>query len=144
MGKRESYVPGTFSWIELSTTDPDDAKRFYGELLGWGSEDNEIPGGGIYTMAQIDGDDVAGITAQPEPQRAAGIPPNWFSYVSVESADEAAARVKELGGAVHAGPFDVGEAGRMAVIADPTGAMFGIWQAARSRSAPGGSTSRVA
>jgi predicted enzyme related to lactoylglutathione lyase len=133
VGKRESYVPGTFSWIELSTTDPDDAKRFYGELLGWGAQDNEIPGGGgIYTMAQVEGDDVAGITAQPEQQRSAGVPPNWFSYVSVDSADDAAARAKDLGGAVHAGPFDVGEAGRMAVIADPTGAMFGIWQAGES------------
>lgn len=133
MGKRESYVPGTFSWIELSTTDPDDAKRFYGELLGWASQDNEIPGGGgIYTMAQIDGDDVAGISAQPEAQRAAGVPPNWFSYISVESADDTAARVTDLGGAVHAGPFDVGEVGRMAVIADPAGAMFGIWQAGQS------------
>jgi uncharacterized protein len=129
VGKRESYVPGTFCWVELSTTDPDAAKRFYGELLGWGSEDNETPGGGgVYTMARIGGDDVAGITAQPEQQRAAGVPPNWFSYVSVASADDEAARAAELGGSVHAGPFDVGEAGRMAVIGDPTGGMFGAWE----------------
>jgi uncharacterized protein len=130
MGKRTSYEPGTFCWMELSTTDPDDAKRFYGELFGWEAEDNEIPGnGGTYTMARLGGDTVAGITAQPEPQRSAGVPPNWFSYVSVASADAAAARAQELGGTVHAGPFDVGEAGRMAVIGDPTGAMFGAWEA---------------
>jgi predicted enzyme related to lactoylglutathione lyase len=133
MGKRRSYEPGTFSWIELATTDPADARRFYGELFSWQGQDNEIPGGGgIYTMARLDGDDVAGITAQPEQQRAAGIPPNWFSYVTVASADDAAARAEELGGTVHAGPFDVGESGRMAVIADPTGAMFGIWEARES------------
>ena len=82
-----------------------------------------------YTMARIESDVVAGITAQPEQQRSAGIPPNWFSYAAVTSADDAAARAAELGGTVHAGPFDVGEAGRMAVIGDPTGAMLGAWEA---------------
>jgi predicted enzyme related to lactoylglutathione lyase len=130
MGTRTSYEPGTFSWVELATTDPDDAKRFYGALFGWEAEDNEIPGGGgVYTMARLGGEDVAGISAQPEQQRSAGLPPNWFSYVPVVSADEAADRVRELGGAVHAGPFVVGEAGRMAVLADPTGAMLGAWEA---------------
>jgi predicted enzyme related to lactoylglutathione lyase len=130
VGKRTIYEPGTFCWIELSTTDPDDAKRFYGELFGWEPEDNEIPGDGrTYTMARIESDVVAGITAQPEQQRSAGIPPNWFSYAAVTSADDAAARAAELGGTVHAGPFDVGEAGRMAVIGDPTGAMLGAWEA---------------
>jgi uncharacterized protein len=130
VGTRTSYEPGTFSWVELATTDPDGAKAFYGELFGWGAEDNEIPGGGgVYTMATVKGSAVAGITAQPEQQRSAGVPPNWFSYVAVAGADESAARVKELGGDVHAGPFDVGDAGRMAVIGDPTGAMFGLWQA---------------
>lgn len=129
MGKRTEYAPGTFSWAELSTTDPDGAKRFYGELFGWDPQDNEIPGGGgVYTMARIDGESVAGLMAQPEQQRSAGVPPNWFSYVTVASADESAGRASELGGAVHAGPFDVGESGRMAVIADPTGAMLGIWE----------------
>jgi predicted enzyme related to lactoylglutathione lyase len=130
MGTRDAYEPGTFSWVELSTTDPDGAKSFYGGLFGWEHEDNEVPGGGgVYTLAQVGGRSVAGITAQPEQQREAGVPPNWFSYVTVASAEESAERAKELGGSVHAGPFDVGEAGRMAVVADPTGAMFGIWEA---------------
>jgi uncharacterized protein len=129
VGKRTSYEPGTFCWIELSTTDRDDAKRFYGELFAWGFEESEVPGGGVYTMARIDGDAVAGITAQPEQQRSAGVPPNWFSYVAAESADDAAARATELGGVAHAGPFDVGAAGRMAVLGDPTGAMLGAWEA---------------
>ena len=90
MGTRTRYEPGTFSWVELATTDPDDAKRFYGELFGW--QTDEIPGGGVYTMARLDGETVAGITEQPEPQRAAGVPPNWFNYVTVAGADESAAR----------------------------------------------------
>ena len=135
MGKRTSYEPGTFSWVELSTTDPDGAKAFYGKLFGWEAEDSPIPeeaGGGVYTMCKLDGEDVAALQRQRPDQTAAGIPPNWFSYVTVADADATAERVKELGGAVHAGPFDVMDTGRMAVIADPTGAMFGAWQAGSS------------
>jgi len=128
MGKRSSYVPGTFSWVDLGTTDPDDAKRFYGALFGWDFTDQDAGGGDTYTEAAIDGDAVAGIYSQPDQQRAAGVPPFWFSYVTVESADAAGARTGELGGNVHAEPFDVLEAGRMAVLADPTGAMLGVWE----------------
>ena len=132
MGKRTSYEPGTFSWIELSTTEPEAAKEFYGGLFGWQADDQPLPDGGVYSMMQIDGERVAAIAAQMDDQRAAGVPPNWFSYVTVASADDAAKRASELGGSVHAGPFDVMEAGRMAVVGDPTGAMFGIWQAGES------------
>ena len=131
MGKRTSYPPGTFSWVELSTTDPEGAKGFYGELFGWESEDDEMPEG-VYTVARLDGESVAGIVRQPEQQRTAGVPPHWFSHVTVANADESAARAAELGGAVHAGPFDAHEAGRMAVVADPAGAMFGVWQPGES------------
>ena len=133
MGTRTSHEPGIWSWVELSTADVDAAKSFYGELFGWDSEDNEIPEtGGVYSMQQVNGRNAAAITAQPEQQHEAGIPPNWFSYVTVASADDSAAKAKELGGHVHAGPFDVMEAGRMAVVADPTGAMFGVWEAGES------------
>src|SRR5688572_23698246 len=108
MGKRTSYEPGTWSWVELSTTDVDAAKGFYGRLFGWDAEDNEIPDtGGIYSMQLLDGATAAAITAQPEQQASAGVPPNWFSYVTVASADDSAAKATELGGQVHAGPFDV-------------------------------------
>jgi predicted enzyme related to lactoylglutathione lyase len=132
VGKRTSYEPGTFSWVELGTTDPDAAKEFYGKLLGWQADDLAIPddaGGGTYTMLRLDGDAVAALALQPIQQRDAGVPPNWFSYVTVADADAAAEKAKELGGSVHAGPFDVMTNGRMAVVADPTGAMFGVWQA---------------
>ncbi len=135
MGKRTGYEPGTFSWIELSTTDPDGAKSFYGKLFGWQAEDSPIPeeaGGGVYTMARIDGEDVAALQLQRADQTAAGIPPNWFSYITVADADQTAARAKELGGSIHLDAFDVMTSGRMAVIGDPTGAVFGVWQAGDS------------
>ena len=128
MGKRTSYEPGTFSWVELSTTDPDAAKGFYGELFGWEAEDNPVPGGGVYSMMRLGGESVAAITGQQQQQRDAGVPPHWFSYVTVAGADDAAAAAREAGGSIHAGPFDVMESGRMAVVGDPTGAMFGVWE----------------
>jgi uncharacterized protein len=135
MGKRTSYEPGTFSYVELHTTDTEGAKAFYGGLYGWQGEDVPIPeeaGGGTYTLLKLDGETVAALTPQAPQQREAGVPPNWFSYVTVASADETAGRAGELGGVVHAGPFDVMDVGRMAVIGDPSGAMLGVWQAGSS------------
>jgi uncharacterized protein len=135
MGKRTSYPPGTFSHVELSTTDPEGAKTFYAQLFGWDADDRPIPedaGGGVYTMLKLGDEEVAALYEQRPDQREAGVPPNWFSYVTVADADAAAERAKELGGAVHAGPFDVMTAGRMAVVADPAGGMFGVWQAGDS------------
>lgn len=129
MGTRTRYDPGTFSWVELATTDPGDARRFYGELFGWQSVDVEAPGDGVTSTARLDGLAVAGMREQPDPQRSAGVPPHWLSYVTVARVDESAARVDDLGGTVHAGPLDVAEAGRMAVVADPTGAMLALWEA---------------
>lgn len=128
MGERTSYTPGTFCWSELSTTDLDGAKAFYASLLGWEAVDNPVPGGGVYSMQNIDGRPVAAIAPQPEQQRAAGVPSMWNSYVSVESADATAEKARELGATVHAAPFDVMDVGRMAVIQDPQGAFFMLWQ----------------
>jgi predicted enzyme related to lactoylglutathione lyase len=128
VGKRSKYEPGTFSWADLGTTDPEAAKQFYGGLFGWEAEDMPIPEGGVYSMMSIGGENVAAINTQQQQQRDAGIPPFWFNYVTVASADDAADAVKQAGGGVHAGPFDVMNAGRMAVVADPTSAMFGLWE----------------
>ena len=127
MGERTRYDPGTFCWADLATTDQDAAKSFYGELFGWEAEDMPVDGT-YYSMMRIAGKDVAAIAPQPQQQREAGVPPIWQSYVSVESADAAAERVNELGGTVHVPPFDVLEAGRMAVIQDPQGAFFMVWE----------------
>jgi uncharacterized protein len=122
VGKRESYEPGTFSWVELSTTDAEGAKAFYGGLFGWEFRDDEIPGGGVYTMCLNEDDEVAAIVQQ-EAQ-----PAHWNNYVSVASADETAAKAKQLNATVIEEPFDVMESGRMAVFADPGGAMLCVWE----------------
>jgi predicted enzyme related to lactoylglutathione lyase len=131
MGERTQYTPGTFSWADLATTDQESAKAFYGGLLGWEAEDMPIGDGSVYSMMRRDGKDVAAIAPQPQQQRDAGVPPVWNSYVTVASADEAAARAQELGATVHAPPFDVMDVGRMAVIQDPQGAFFMAWQPKR-------------
>ena len=128
MGERERYSAGTFCWTDLSTSDQDAGKAFYTGLFGWDVEDMPVGDGAVYSMMRIGGRDVAAISSQPQQQRDAGVPPLWNSYVSVDSADAAAARAGELGGTVHAPPFDVLEAGRMAVIQDPQGAFFMAWE----------------
>jgi uncharacterized protein len=127
MGTRTEHAPGTFSWVDLTTSDSDAAKSFYGDLLGWEFEDGEVPGGGVYSLCQVDGDSVAGIAPSTE-----GFPPHWNSYVTVTSADDASERARVLGGTVVEEPFDVMEAGRMAMIQDPTGATLCVWQPGRS------------
>jgi predicted enzyme related to lactoylglutathione lyase len=131
MGERSSYTPGTFCWVELSTTDPDAAKAFYGGLFGWECEDMPVGDEGVYTMLRIDGRDVAALQLQQPGQSDAGIPPNWFSYISTDDVDAATRRVSDAGGTIHMQPFDVMDAGRMSVVQDPTGAVVGLWQAGR-------------
>lgn len=124
IGERSEYTPGTFSWAELTTTDQDDAKSFYGDLFGWDADDIPMGEGAYYSMEKIDDKNVAAIS----PQRQAGVPPAWNSYLTIESADEAADRASELGGTVRTPAFDVFDAGRMAVIQDPEGAFFQVWE----------------
>jgi predicted enzyme related to lactoylglutathione lyase len=123
MGERTTHPPGTFSWTDLATIDPDDAKRFYTGLFGWEFEDQPIPGDAVYTTLRKDGKDVAGLFKAGE-----GMPTFWGSYVTVESADSAAARATELGGTLMMEPFDVMDVGRMATIQDPTGAVVSAWE----------------
>ena len=128
MGKRQRYEPGTFCWIDLATTDPAGARAFYGELFGWEAEDMPAGEAGTYTMLRLDGDDIGGLYEMDAGQREQGVPPYWFSYVSVDDADAIASRARELGGTVYGEAFDVLDSGRMAVIQDPTGATLGAWQ----------------
>ena len=132
MGERTEYAPGTFSWADVSTTDQEGAKSFYSGLFGWEADDVPVGDGAVYSMMRVDGHAVAAISTQPEQQRDAGVPPMWNSYVTVESADAAAERAGELGATVHAPPFDVMDVGRMAVIQDPQGAFFMVWEPRRS------------
>lgn len=128
MGQRTQYTPGTFSWTDLTTTDQAAAKEFYASLFGWQSNDLPVGDDFFYSMQLVGDQVVAAISPQPEQQREMGAPPVWNSYVTVESADAAVERAKELGATVHAPAFDVMQAGRMAVIQDPQGAFFEVWE----------------
>lgn len=126
MSERTSYEPGTPCWIDLGTPDQDDAAEFYGALFGWSVEEDEnAEQTGGYRTAQLRGKPVGGVMKLMQE----GQPPAWLTYVAVEDADATAAKARDAGGNMLAEPMSVLDYGRMAVIADPTGAVFGIWQA---------------
>ncbi len=129
MPERTSYTPGTPSWTDLSTTDPDGAQQFYAALFGWEYESNPTPEGGNYILAKKGGQAAAGMMQQQPEQAKMGIPSMWNSYVSVDSVDEATAGVEAAGGSVMMPGMDVDEAGRMSVVVDPTGAVICLWEA---------------
>ena len=128
MQEAPSYAPGTFCWVELGTTDSEGAKKFYTELFGWSFSDSPMGPDMVYTMLKQDGKDVGGLYQMDKQMTSQGIPPNWLSYVAVDSADETANKAKELGATILNGPFDVSTVGRMAVVKDPTDAVFALWQ----------------
>jgi predicted enzyme related to lactoylglutathione lyase len=126
MPERDRYIPGVPCWVDTTHGDQDAAVAFYGALFGWEFEDVMPPGSEMrYFMARIRGGDVAAIGPAPP-----GGPPmaTWNTYVRVDSADDAASRVRAGGGSVLVEPVDAMEAGRMAVFGDPEGAVFCVWQ----------------
>lgn len=127
MGKRTEHAPGTFSWIELATSDQDAAKRFYGGVFGWSYDDMPLGdgSGAVYSLAMVDGSRAAAISPQQEGDPS---PPHWNNYVTVASADETAGKATGAGGTALAEPFDVMDLGRMAVLRDPAGAVYCIWE----------------
>jgi predicted enzyme related to lactoylglutathione lyase len=134
MSERDQYPPGVPCWIDTAHRDPSSALDFYGALLGWefvgpGAMPGDPPG--EYYVARVRGRDVAGISSQP-----AGLsPPTWMTYVAVASVDEAADRARAASGTIVAEPFDAPPAGRMAVLLDPAGAVFSVWEAGTRRGA---------
>ena len=127
MPERDGYIPGVPCWIDTSQPDPEAVLPFYSALFGWEFE-NVMPAGseGEYHIGRIRNGDVAAVGSIPD-----SAPPMamWNTYIWVDSADETAAKARDAGGAVAMEPFDVMNAGRMAVLADPEGAAFCIWQA---------------
>jgi predicted enzyme related to lactoylglutathione lyase len=123
--------PGSFCWPELATTDQKAAVTFYRTLFGWDANEQPMGPAETYSIFQLRGKDVAAAYTLRDQERQFGVPPHWNTYVSVEDADRAAKRAQELGGKIVAPPFDVMDAGRMAVLQDPTGATFQVWQSKR-------------
>ena len=132
MPDRTSHDHGTISWVDLATTDQAAAKEFYGGLFGWEYDEQPVGEGITYSMGKLRGRSAAAISPQQADETAAGIPPHWNVYVTVDDVDAVSAKAGELGGNVLAGPFDVFDAGRMSVLADPAGAVLCLWQAGTS------------
>lgn len=134
MSETDRYIPGVPCWIDTTQDDPEGAVAFYGDLFGWEFEDIMPPGSpDRYYVARIRGGDVAAVGSRPQ-----GAPPAaaaWNTYVWVADADRTADQVRAAGGTVLRGPDDVGDSGRMAVVADPDGAAFRVWQAGQHRGA---------
>jgi predicted enzyme related to lactoylglutathione lyase len=133
MPERDGYIPGVPCWVDTSQPDPEAAVAFYSELFGWEFE-NVMPEGspGKYFVARIRGGDVAAVGSIPE---AAPPAATWNTYVWVDSADETAANARDAGGNVVIEPFDIMDSGRMALLTDPEGAAFCVWQAKEHRGA---------
>jgi hypothetical protein len=129
MPKKSEYSQGTPCWVDLQTTDQSAGKQFYASLFGWGYDDQASPGdGGVYSMATLNGETVAAIASMP-PGAPDGMPPAWNTYIAADNVDAAVDNVGSVGGQVMMPAFDIGDAGRMAFVADPTGAIVGLWQA---------------
>jgi predicted enzyme related to lactoylglutathione lyase len=121
VSERDSYPPGVPCWVDNLVADPAKAMTFYRELLGW---EFDGPGPGEYYVAKLRGRDVAGVAQAPP-----GVSAGWNTYVSVSSADDTA----RASARVVVEPFDALPAGRVAAVADPTGAVIGIWEPAERR-----------
>ncbi len=120
------YPSGMFNWVDLATSDLDAARKYYGTLFGWTREDQPLPDGGVYVMAKIGGKAVAGMSTLPPGQE--NIPPHWNCYISVDDIEKTTAKAAGLGGTVAVPAIDVMGFGKMAVVSDPEGAVFCLWQ----------------
>jgi predicted enzyme related to lactoylglutathione lyase len=120
--------PVSLAWVELATADTAAAQAFYTGLFGWDAEHSDT-GGMPYTTFSNAGRQVAGMYDM-KGQLPDGTPPHWLVYFAVADADGVAAATRDAGGAVMTEPFDIPGVGRIAILADPQGAMFGIVQGA--------------
>ncbi len=128
MARRTSpWPPGVPCWADVTVPDVDAAKDFYGPVVGWTFADTGPEYGG-YAIAQVDDAAAAGLGPQPD----AGVPPAWTMYFASADVDGTAAAITAGGGQLLLEPGDVGSLGRMCIAADPTGAVFGVWQAGES------------
>jgi predicted enzyme related to lactoylglutathione lyase len=116
---------GAFSWSELMTGDPEAAAAFYGKLFGWRVETMDM-GTGPYHVVKVGDTSVAGIMKMPA--EAGPMPPAWGCYVTVDNTDATLAQATALGGKIVAPAMDIPGVGRMAVIADPQGAVISVMQ----------------
>ncbi|MFE4971094.1 VOC family protein [Kitasatospora sp. NPDC056651] len=124
----DPYKPGTPCWVDLMASDQQAALDFYRDLFGWQGKVGPADFGG-YAVCTLNGRPVAGIMAQMAPEGQPTPPVAWTTYLASDDADASRTSITEAGGTVLYDPMDVGTIGRMLVAADPTGAVFGVWQA---------------
>jgi len=122
---------GRFVWYELMTTDLAAARAFYSKVVGWEPKDGQMPGM-EYWLFNMGEKQMAGLMALPEEARNMGSPPSWIGYVGVENVDASAEKAKASGGKGYVEPTDIPNVGRFAVLADPTGAVISLFNAAGS------------
>jgi hypothetical protein len=132
MSERDEYIPGVPCWVDASYKDPESVLPFYRGLFGWDFIPAIETPGERFFIATTHGGSVAGIGELPADHAPV---PAWNTYIAVTSADEAVAKVQAAGGEVVAPAFDVVDAGRMAILRDPQGAVFCVWQAGRTKGA---------
>jgi len=125
------YPHGLISWTDISLPDPEKGKAFYTQLFGWRAKDQfDHDGNYIYTMFSIDGKSTAGMGPMPPEMQETGFPPMWQTYIAVDDVDDAVAKVTEHGGSVVMPTMQIFDSGRMAVVAEPGGAVASFWEAA--------------
>lgn len=132
MTNSRTYPAGVTSWVDVEHRDVEAAKEFYGELLGWTFTQATPPGIPFqYVVAQLDGEDVAGLSGPADPSDEGPDQPAWNTYVAVDDIEAAASSVESSGGQILQPPTAAGEGGSSAVCADPSGVQFRLWQAKR-------------
>lgn len=117
-------TPGLISWKELNTKDGPGAKKFYGEMFGWTTEEVDM-GKGTYTIFKTGENTVAGMLTYPP--EMAHYPVIWLNYVTVPNLEEALEKAVKLGAKIHKDVTEL-NIGRFAIIGDPQGAGLGLWQ----------------
>lgn len=118
---------GTVGWMDLSVEDAESIRDFYQDVVGWQPEACDMGDYSDYSMKTADGTPVAGVCHARGGN--AGLPAQWLFYVTIADLDASIARAQARGGSVVVGPKNVGEA-RYAVIRDPAGAVFALYQGA--------------
>ena len=132
MTEFSSHIPGTFCWAELATTNQQAGIAFYRALFGWDVDEQPIGPTEVYSLFKMRGKEVAAAYDMRAEERQSGAPPHWNLYVAVANVDETVKQAASLGATVFAPPFDVMDAGRMAILQAPDGSVFQVWQAKES------------
>lgn len=117
---------GTIHWTELMTDDIDRAKAYYTALCGWDWDTMPMEEGGTYCIAKRGEEMVAGMMSLADMPGMETVPPHWMTYLAVDDVDAAVKETQAQGGVVHRAPWDVPGVGRIAMIADPSGAAIGL------------------